>query len=158
LVAKGLRLLFLAVFLGYVLSLASIYFSYIEPYLFPLRLIQGDARKITNEIIVGPYPHEDDLFQLMKNQRVKVIISLLNPAIPYEESLIEKEEKVAKKLGLTFYNVPLSFLSLNSDSNLRAIDKIREILKKERGKRIYIHCYLGRHRVGLIEEKLFSGK
>jgi len=153
-VARALRILFITVFIGYVLSLASVYFSYIEPYLFPLRLIQGSAREINERIIIGPYPHLSDIEKLVKVNGVEVVISLLNPSLPFEESLLRKEKEILSKMGIRFYNVPFSFISLNSKENERAVEKVRRILSRERGKKVYIHCYLGRHRVGFLVEKL----
>ncbi len=153
---KVLRLIFIAVFIGYLFSMASVYFSYIEPYLFPLRMIQGKARYVTENIIIGPYPHEKDLEKLVKVNDVRVIVSLLNPSLPFEKSLLEKEKKLVGEFKLAFYNVPLSFLNLDSPENYIQIEKIRKILEKHRGEKVYIHCYLGRHRVGFLAEKLLG--
>ena len=153
---KVLRLLFIAVFIGYLFSMASVYFSYIEPYLFPLRMIQGEARYVTENIIVGPYPHKKDLEKLVKVNDVKVIISLLNPSLPFEKSLLEKEKRLVKEFGLAFYSVPLSYLNLDSPENYRKLELIRKIVEKHRGEKVYIHCYLGRHRVGFVAERLLG--
>jgi len=153
---KVLRLLFVAVFLGYIFSMASVYFSYIEPYLFPLKMIQGEARYVTENIIVGPYPHEKDLEKLAKVNGVKVIVSLLNPSLPFEKSLLEKEKELVKKFDFAFYNVPLSFLKLDSPENYKRLERIRKILEKHRNEKVYIHCYLGRHRVGFVAQNLLG--
>ncbi len=153
---KVLRLIFIAVFIGYLFSMASVYFSYIEPYLFPLRMIQGEARYVTESIIIGPYPHRKDLEKLVKVNEVKVIVSLLNPSLPFEKSLLEKEKKLVREFRLAFYNVPLSFLNLDSPENYRQIEKIRKILEKHKSEKVYIHCYLGRHRVGFVAERLLG--
>jgi len=154
--ARALRVIFLLVFAGYVISLGSVYFGYIEPYVFPLRFIQGEARFLTENIIIGPYPHEKDIEKLVKVNGVSVVVSLLNPSLPFEESLIEREKERLSKYRISFYNVPLSFLRLNSRDNYVALSKIEEIIKRHKGERIYIHCYLGRHRVGFLAEKLLG--
>jgi protein tyrosine/serine phosphatase len=136
--------------------MGATYFSYIEPYLFPLRMLQGEARHITERIIVGPYPHEKDIEKLVKIKKVSLFISLLNPGIPFEKSLIEKEKKILASYGVKFYNVPLSFISLNSPHNYRQIDKILEVVKSHPKDKIYIHCYLGRHRVGFVADRLLG--
>ncbi len=151
-----LRAIFILVVAGYLLSMLATYFSYIEPYLFPLRMIQGKARHITENVIVGPYPHEKDLEKLVKINGVRVVISLLNPGLPLEKSLLEKEEKVISRFGVSFYNVPLSFINLDSPSNYKTVAKIREILRKHPGEKVYIHCYLGRHRVGFVAKLLLG--
>jgi len=153
---KALRLLFIIVFVGYLFSMASVYFSYIEPYILPLRMIQGEARYITENIMVGPYPHEKDMEKLAKVNKVKVIVSLLNPSLPFERSLLEKEKKLVRKFGFTFYNVPLSFINLESPENYRSMERIRNILERHKNEKVYIHCYLGRHRVGFVAQRLIG--
>ncbi len=153
---KILRGIFLVVLIGYFLSLGASYFSYIEPYLFPLRLIQGNARLVTENIIIGPYPRDRDFEKLVKVKKVTVFISLLNPSLPFEKDLIRKEREILDSLGVTFYNVPLSFINLESPENYRAITRIREIIQKHKNEKIYIHCYLGRHRVEFVAKNLLG--
>ncbi len=155
-VGKIARLLFIGVFIAYLFSMGATYFSYIEPYLFPLRMLQGDARHLNENIIVGPYPHEKDIEKLVEVKKVRVFISLLNPDISFERSLIEKEKSILSKYGAKFYNFPLSFINLNSPQNYKQIAKIREVAKKHPGERIYIHCYLGRHRVQFVADRLLG--
>ena len=155
-VGKILRGIFLAVLIGYFLSLGASYFSYIEPYLFPLRLIQGNARLVTENIIIGPYPRDRDFEKLVKVKKVTVFISLLNPSLPFEKDLIRKEREILDSLGVAFYNVPLSFINLESPENYRAITRIREIIQKHKNEKIYIHCYLGRHRVEFVAKNLLG--
>lgn len=154
--ARALRVIFLLVFAGYVISLGSVYFGYIEPYIFPLRFIQGDARYLTENIIIGPYPHKKDFEKLINVNKVTVIISLLNPSLPFEKSLLNREKETLSEFKVRFYNVPLSFLRMNSQENYRAVAKVKEIIEKHRGEKIYIHCYLGRHRVGFLADKLLG--
>lgn len=153
---KVIRAIFILVLIGYLFSLGSVYFSYVEPYLFPLRLIQGEARYITENIIVGPYPREKDIDKLVRVSKVEVFISLLNPSIPFEKSLIEKEKEILQRYEVNFYNVPLSFIDLGSKENLKKLSRIKELIEKHQGKKIYIHCYLGRHRVGIVAERLLG--
>lgn len=153
---KILRGIFLVVLIGYFLSLGASYFSYIEPYLFPLRLIQGNARLVTENIIIGPYPRDRDFEKLVKVKKVTVFISLLNPSLPFEKDLIRKEREILDSLGVAFYNVPLSFINLESPENYRAITRIREIIQKHKNEKIYIHCYLGRHRVEFVAKNLLG--
>ncbi|MDQ7039222.1 MAG: hypothetical protein Q9N26_08555 [Aquificota bacterium] len=151
-----IRLIFLCVVGFYGFVLLSSYFSYIEPYLFPLRMMQGNARYVTENIIIGPYPHESDIKKLIKVEKVRVFISILNPDLPFEGSLVEKEKEVVSRYGAVFYNVPMGYIRLESPENYRQIRKIREIVRKHAGEKIYIHCYLGRHRVGFVAENLIG--
>ncbi len=151
-----IRGIFIVVIAGYFLSLGATYFSYIEPYLFPLRMIQGEARFIAENIIIGPYPHEKDIEKLVKINNVSVIISLLNPALPFEESLIKKEKEIAEKYGIKFYNTPVNFINLESKENYLSVARIRRILKQHKDEVIYIHCYLGRHRVEFVAKNIIG--
>ena len=154
--SKVMRVVFIVVFLGYLFALMSSYFSYIEPYLFPLRMVQGEARVVTENIIIGPYPREKDIEKLAKVNGVKVIISLLNPSLPFEGSLVNKEKEIVEKMGLEFYNVPLTYLNLDSKENNLQLTKIRKIIEKHKGDKVYIHCYLGRHRVEFVAQRLIG--
>lgn len=154
--ARALRVLFLVVFGTYLIILASAYFSYIEPYLFPLRLIQGSARSLTDNIIIGPYPRESDIEKLIKIKGITVVVSLLNPNIPFEDSLLEREKEILSERKITFYNVPFSFINLDSEDNLLAVSRVKEIIAKHKDEKIYIHCYLGRHRVNFLAKQLFG--
>ncbi len=154
--SKLLRVAFIVVFAGYSFTLLSAYFSYIEPYLFPLRMIQGEARYVTENIIIGPYPHEKDIEKLVKVEKVKIIISLLNPSIPFEGSLVKKEREIAQKYGLKFYNFPMSYIGLDTKENNIQVMKIKEVIRKHPGEKVYIHCYLGRHRVEFVARKLIG--
>ena len=154
---KLMRAVFILVFVGYLFSLGATYFSYIEPYLFPLKLIQGEARYVTENVMVGPYPRDKDFEKLIKINGVRVFISLLNPSLPFEKSLLEKEKEILSNFrDVKFYNVPLSFMNLSSPENYKALERIREIIQKHRGEKVYIHCYLGRHRVGFVAERLLG--
>jgi len=54
-------------------------------------------------IIIGPYPAESD-FRLLKQNNVGLVVSLLDPAIPYEATLLEREKANALGgLGLTYH-------------------------------------------------------
>jgi len=155
-VGKLLRIIFIVVVAGYFFSMLATYFSYIEPYIFPLKMLQGEARPVTENIIIGPYPHEKDIEKLVKVNNVKVIISLLDPSIPFEESLLKKEKDIADKYGIKFYNVPIYFIRLRSPANYAGVSKIRKIIEKHSGEKVYIHCYLGRHRVKFVADMLLG--
>lgn len=94
----------------------------------------------------GPYPDEIEIENL-KESGYEGIVTLLSPTIPFEKILLEKEIKTAKRLGMKIYSIPmLPWISGNEE----AITKLKEISRKDKN-RLYIHCYLGRHRVKIAK-------
>ena len=61
----------------------------------------ADAR-----IITGPYPVEKD-FRILQAAGIRKIISLLNPAIYYEDVLLQKEKQLALNYGMEVVNYPM---------------------------------------------------
>lgn len=95
----------------------------------------------------GPFPEKDDMEQL-KLEGYDGIITLLSPTLPIEKPLLDKEKKNAKESGLELHSLPmLPWVGDNSNS----IKKAKELITKD-GKRYYVHCYLGRHRVDVIKQ------
>ena len=68
-------------------------FAYIEPWLFPLHMIQGNARHVTANIIVGPYPTAPELARLKEREHVVEVISLLSSSIPLDSPMLAKERR-----------------------------------------------------------------
>ncbi len=146
------RIILYSIFLIYLFLFFLINFSYFEPYLYPLHLIKGKAKYVKKNIIIGPYPNKRELKILKEKLGITVVISLLNPNLLPEKSLLNEELKNTKELGLKFYNYPLEYFNLNSEYNLSMIQKIKFSIKKNPQEIFYIHCYLGKHRVELVEE------
>jgi protein tyrosine phosphatase (PTP) superfamily phosphohydrolase (DUF442 family) len=150
------RVILLTVFVVYVVFALLSYFDYVERYLFPLHFIQGEVQKIGDNLYIGPYPHFDELKKLKKKTGISVVISLLNTDLPQERALLKREMKIAGRLGLTVYSYPLTYFGLASRHNRIITDDLIEFLKKNPGRGIYIHCYLGRHRVGYVRDRLIK--
>lgn len=132
----------------------SINFRYLETYLFPLHLLKGKAKFISKNVIIGPYPEKRDLKKLKEKQGVTVVISLLDPSIPFEKSLLEKEKEITEKLGLKLFNFPLGYFHLRSEKNQQVVEEIIQFIKSYPKEKFYIHCYLGKHRIELVRERL----
>lgn len=95
----------------------------------------------------GPYPTKQR-FSELKNSNYTAVISLLHPyVIPFEPVLLEKEKKVAERVGIKFIHIPM--LPWVSD-NKEAIERIKAISEKKGGK-YYVHCYLGKDRINVIK-------
>lgn len=108
-----------------------------------------DARVIT-----GPYPRPSD-FDLLRRNGVTTIISLLDPALPYERVLLSSEEKLGAENGMTVRDFPMGSLfdrRFGADYELQA-RAAASAAEAVRG-RVYIHSYLGIHRVAAVEALL----
>lgn len=119
-----------------------------------IRIFRGEISDISANIIIGPYPVENDIKRLSENG-IKTIISLLDPLLPYEKELLDKEIVIAKKYGFNLLNFPMASifgqkLGAYYENNAKAaVDAIGQIKGK-----VYLHCYLGIHRVGTIKKLL----
>ncbi|MHB8167411.1 MAG: protein-tyrosine phosphatase family protein [Sulfuricella sp.] len=157
LIGLALRLVLLMVIAATPVYLALSNFAVFEPYLFPLHALQGRVRQVTPDVIVGPYPDEGLLADL-RHRGVTVVISLLDQDIIYEKSLIRREEALASQLGITEYNDPMdSSQPPTSPFNATALAKVKAFIHGHPHTKIYIHCYLGKHRAGDVERMLTSG-
>jgi hypothetical protein len=81
-------------------------FAFFEPYLLPLRFAKARVEAVTTHVVVGPYADPADLADL-KSAGVSTVVSLLDPSVVYEKSLIEREAAQAPEVGLRFVNLPI---------------------------------------------------
>lgn len=132
------------------------FFDFFEPYLYPLHLMQGEARSVSKSIIVGPYPREAELSRLKHRLGVTSVIMLLDPSLPQEKALIAREKIPCEKFKLNCINFPLSSYSLNDRKSQKTLESILLYIKEHPKEKFYIHCYLGIHRVGKVEEMLLQ--
>jgi hypothetical protein len=148
------RLLLISVFLIYVTFAFLSYFDYFEPYLYPLSFIRGKAYLASDMIIIGPYPHYEELKKLREDFGVTKVISLLNLNLPQEKALYEREKRDAERLAIETVSFPMEYLPLRSESNRQTLGKLIQSIRTHADARIYIHCYLGKHRTGFVAEGL----
>jgi tetratricopeptide (TPR) repeat protein len=105
-------------------------------------------------ITFGPYPEEND-FKVLKKNGVKYIVSLLDPRLPYEKSLLEREQQAADKYGMTFKDFPMASIFDQKvfpdylDQQQKAVQFLRHLDRPA-----YVHCYLGKHRVVHVKDAL----
>lgn len=146
LVSSLIRLCLLSVILAAPAYLVLANFATFEPYLFPLHAIQAGQRQVTPNVIIGPYPNKATLMELRRNG-VHVVISLLNQDLIYEKPLIDRENAVASALDMLELNAPMdSNEPANSKLNAAALAKVRAYVRSHPNTRVYVHCYLGKHR------------
>ncbi|MHB8346702.1 MAG: protein-tyrosine phosphatase family protein [Acidiferrobacterales bacterium] len=150
----ALRLLLMLVVLAAPVYVFLSNFATFEPYLYPLHLLQGNVRKVTPDVIVGPYP-DYGLISDLHERGVHTIISLLDENLIYERSLIEREDLYTEQMGIKEYNFPMdSSQPPNSRINAAALRHIVAYIGSHPDTKIYIHCYLGKHRVGDVVRML----
>lgn len=107
-------------------------------------------------ISFGHYPEEKE-FQQLRKEKVKYIVSLLDPRLPYEKELIDREKPLADKYGMTLKVFPMASIfdrKIFPDYEEQQ-HKAVEFLKHLDGP-AYTHCYLGKHRVLHVRDELMK--
>ncbi len=98
----------------------------------------------------GPYPDEVMLREI-RRAGVMHIITLLNPAIPFEATLLAQEQAATSRLGLTVHSFPMLPWVRGNEPQLEDALQLVDSLP---GEGFYVHCYLGKHRVALLQSRL----
>jgi hypothetical protein len=133
-------------------------FAAFEPYLYPLHSLQNGVRQVTPNVIVGPYP-DMNLLTNLRHRGVTVVISLLDQNLIYEKSLIQRENALSSQMNFREYNAPMNSSQPSSSSlNAAALARIQTILRDHPNDKVYIHCYLGKHRAGQVAQMLTSSQ
>jgi hypothetical protein len=148
------RVIVFSLFIIYVIFALLTYFDYFEPYIYPLKFFRGDVEVINDRILIGPYPHYDELKRLKNKFGVTAIVSILDTRLPQERALQRRVEKMAERLDLQVYNFPMTWLNLNSRENRIIADRLIRFIVEQKDTNFYIHCYLGRHKVRIVKEGL----
>jgi hypothetical protein len=137
-----IRAAMLMVFMSVPAYLTAANFAVFEPYLLPLHFLKAGERAVTEHVIVGPYAGPADLAKL-KGSGVSTVVSLLDPTVVYEKSLIEREAAQAPAAGLRFVNLPIRRSeALWSAANRNSTRRLRMIFSTERQDKIYVHGFL----------------
>jgi tetratricopeptide (TPR) repeat protein len=122
------------------------------------RLFEVSISDNDGPVITGPYPVTAD-FRLLHEHGVTTVVSLLDPRIPYENVLLQKERKHAAKFGMRLFDYPMTSVlghhndSFGSNAELAA-EAIDSIVRHNTSGRIYLHCYLGLHRTVAVRDLL----
>jgi protein tyrosine phosphatase (PTP) superfamily phosphohydrolase (DUF442 family) len=124
---------FVAVFIAFVQAGSGVFSRF-----------RGQTETWSDRFTFGPYPDAEDCRRL-RGEGYSAIVSLLNPIIPFEAVLLERERSASGEAGLEFVEIPM--LPWITD-NRQALDKLAALVRSRKG-RYYVHCYLGRHRADL---------
>ncbi len=114
---KSLLLLILALCIVYAILAQTSYFHEAGQR-FSLYVLRGEIRTVNENIIIGPYLDFDELKELHKAEALDVVISLLNPDIPYEKYLLSKEREMTERLGINLYSFPMDYLVSVGSTNI----------------------------------------
>lgn len=142
----------LALFVFLVATLVLGFYLLIVPDNPVIRLFRGEISDTDANIIIGPYPTEID-FSRLKSAKVGTVISLLDPALPYEKILLDQEKTLASKHAMKFMNFPMTSVlgyKVGQDYESNANAAAKAVASTE-GK-TYIHCYLGIHRAKTVKD------
>jgi tetratricopeptide (TPR) repeat protein len=143
-----------AILLVLVLSGGIGYWILLSPNSIFIRWAQAALPDHITMISVGPYPEQDE-FEHLKKEKVKYIVSLLDPRLPYEKELIEREQAQAPKYGMIIKVFPMASIFSRQifpdyqEQQQKAVDFLKNIDGPA-----YMHCYLGKHRVMHVRDQL----
>ena len=150
--------LVMAVFIG---LFAYGVWNLFRPDAFPISFVRGEVREVSSVVLVGPYPSKDEL-KVLAGKGVVEIVSLMDPRLAIERPLVEEEERMASELKFAFFNFPIDFSNMEGGGSREELDKaVKHLSDRNDRTKVYVHCYLGRHRVALLEaafRKAASGK
>ncbi len=124
-----------------------------SPDSFPMNFVRGAVVRPTEHLIFGPYPVEEELLRL-KRMGVVEVVSLLDANSLIEGPLVSRERTLVERLGMAFVNRPLPVSYAITGGKDQVLDAITDYIKDNPVHLRYIHCYLGRHRVKLIQDRL----
>ncbi len=113
-------------------------------------LFRAKITDLDTRVVTGPYPSADD-FAVLRSNGVETDVSLLDADLPYEAMLLEQERVNAAKVGIAFVNFPMeSIFGTHAGTDYdRQAHLAAEFIVRSRG-RVYLHCYLGMHRVRTV--------
>ncbi len=123
-----------------------VFYEFMHPKTGMIAGSRGQIDQASDQLTFGPYP-DAPLLTDLKRQRYDGVISILHPAIPFEKILLDEEKKNGAELGIQIYSVPMLPWISGDKEQLATIAK----LLQQPGKRYYVHCYLGEHRVNLVK-------
>lgn len=148
------RFFFVVVFMGLIVAMVLSNFDLLEPYLYPLHAARGRITPYGENITIGHYPHMYELERLKKERNIDLDVSLLNNSLPQERVLNDLLVKRTQKLGIGFKSVSFNYFDLDGAENKARMAELIDFLKANSSRKVYIHCYLGRHRVKKVHDEL----
>jgi tyrosine-protein phosphatase SIW14 len=99
--------------------------------------------QVTETIFRGALPETEEDYQYLKSIGIKTIISLETMSWH-----IEPDRKMAEKHGIKFVSAPV--LGAPVQPSEASVNNALEALKSASGEGVFIHCFHGRDRTGLL--------
>ncbi len=148
----GIRILVLvSLVLG---TVTAAYFVLLHPRSIWVRWARAAFPARMTLITFGPYPSAKELEHFAR-EGGRYDVSLLDPRLPYEKTLIEREEKEADHHGLIFRDFPMaSIFDHQVFNDYRQQEERAVAFLQHLNGPAYVHCYLGRHRVVHVRNAL----
>lgn len=132
-------------------------FNVFKPDIPPLSFVRGTVREISPGVLIGPYPSDNELYRL-KAMGVRTVISLMDPGSQVE-SMVEAEGRtLAEGYGMEYHDFPMSVVDMEGEGNIMKVKEAVRQARSSNGKKVYVHCYLGRHRVGMFEREFLKAE
>ena len=100
----------------------------------------------------GPFP-SSEAFRDLKSRGYTAVVSLLHPAVvPVEPPLMQREASDAARAGMRLIPAPMLPWLISNDEALRSV----VALAHDSTERFFVHCYLGRDRVRMMQRFLLA--
>ncbi|QIN77571.1 hypothetical protein GBA65_02545 [Rubrobacter marinus] len=109
------------------------------------RLVPFDGE----QVVLGPYPTEEEWFNFVVRRDVEEVISTLDPENPDDAPWIEEERRIAEENGLTF-----TLRTLDAESPDPKDAQEIAAYAKSRGGKVYVHDFLESERFRALEAAL----
>jgi len=135
---------------------AAGYWILLSPGSFWVRWARAAFPSRITMITFGPYPSAKEL-RGFSEKGGKYDVSLLDPRLPYEKKLIEREKAEAARDGLIFKDFPMaSVFDHRIFPDYRDEEQKAVAFLKHLDGPAYVHCYLGKHRVLHVRNALLK--
>ena len=110
--------------------------------------MRSEPRKVSERVWVGPYMEPEEMVFFLEERGISVVISLLGRN-RLEERLFTEEYYYLESFGVKVLRVPIDpFLW---DENHKR--QLRKLIQLTYPAKVYVHSYLGRFRVKLLEDR-----
>ncbi len=132
-------------------------FNLFKPDIPPLSFVRGTVREISPGVLVGPYPSGNEI-QRLKAMGVRTVISLMDPGSKLESAIEAEGKASAESYGMEYYDFPMSVIDMESKENIMEVKEAVRQAQSSRSGKVYVHCYLGRHRVGIFTREFLKAQ
>ena len=132
-------------------------FNVFKPDIPPLSFVRGTVREISPGVLIGPYPSDNEMYRL-KAMGVRTVISLMDPGSKVESMLVAEGKARAEGYSMEHYGFPMSVADMEGEGNMAQVKEAVRQAWSSGGNKVYVHCYLGRHRVSMFEREFIKEK